>query len=193
MSHAYDVLELLENISPSGRCDDCLSEELHIRPRQTINLICRPLHAAGKIERFKAACATCGKVKLVNSLASPSKYGTIGASTSKIQAASVLSPTPAPVLDVEKIRTGIVHICRSLWQETKTEEWPRSLAAVIGQLRKDGVIPNHQANFMLTLSNLRNVHVYEDIELGASEMSVAIGASQVVSKWWQSRLPAPKQ
>ena len=193
MSHAYDVLELLENISPSGRCDDCLSEELDIRPRQTINIVCRPLHTAGKIERFKATCAMCGKVKLVNTLVSPSKYGTIGTSTNKIPTASDLSPTPASVLDVEKIRTTIVHICKSLWQETKTEEWPRSLAVVINQLRRDGVVPNHQANLMLTLSNLRNVHVYEDIELGASEMSVAIGASQVVSKWWQSRLPTAKQ
>ncbi len=192
MSNTLDLLELLENISPSGRCDDCLSTELGIQPRQTVNIICRRFREAKKIERFKASCSLCGKVKLINTLASPSSYGTIDTKKRKASTESTSKTEPAPPIDVEKTRTDIVHICRKLWQRTQTSEWPRSISAVIGQLRSNGEIPNHQANMMLTLCNLRNVHVYEDIELGRREMTIAVNAAGIVTDWWLAKQEGAK-
>jgi hypothetical protein len=199
MSHALSVLEFLDDIRPSGRCDDCLSDELDIRPRQNINIVCRPLHEAGKIERFKAACPRCGKTKLINTLVDPVRFGTV--SIGQAARSPSPNPTPRPVaaaaaptsvtpLDVEKIRTGIVHICKTVWRETQTEEAPRSIAAIIIQLRTSSAIPNHQANMMLTLCNLRNSHVYEDYPLGPHEMAIAMNAAAIVEDWWLGRASA---
>ena len=66
MYHATRDLALLEDISPEGQCDDCLSVSLAITPRQTINQIYNVLFDAGKIERSEGCCARCGKHKLVN-------------------------------------------------------------------------------------------------------------------------------
>lgn len=47
-------------------CDDCLSDELDIKPRQQINQICRNLMKDGVLNREKRQCAGCSKEKLVN-------------------------------------------------------------------------------------------------------------------------------
>lgn len=47
-------------------CDDCLSEELDINPRQQVNQLCRKLHSEGLIDRASGQCDFCRKDKLVN-------------------------------------------------------------------------------------------------------------------------------
>ncbi len=47
-------------------CDDCLSEELGIQPRQQINSICRRLFSENEIYRLKSRCVQCNKEKIVN-------------------------------------------------------------------------------------------------------------------------------
>jgi hypothetical protein len=83
MYHATRDLALLEDISPEGQCDDCLSVSLAITPRQTINQIYNVLFDAGKIERSEGCCARCGKHKLVN--------------CSRVALAAPLPPRDAPV------------------------------------------------------------------------------------------------
>ena len=87
---------------------------------------------------------------------------------------------------MEKTRTDIVHICRALWQGSQVGDAPRSISALINQLRNSGVIPNHEANMMLTLCNLRNVHVYEELTLGPRETAIAVNAESIVAEWWDA-------
>ena len=74
MTYKQDILELLQAVRPDGRCDDCLSDELGIKPRQAVNMACRPLHESGTTTRLKAVCSRCGKDKLVNTLAAPNDF-----------------------------------------------------------------------------------------------------------------------
>jgi hypothetical protein len=98
-------------------------------------------------------------------------------------ALAVHSPT-APTPDVESVRTDIVRICRALWLRSQQEEQPRSISVVITQLRSSGTVPQHQANLMLTLCNLRNVHVYEELPLGVHEKAILTHAAAALAEWW---------
>lgn len=62
------ILETLEELMPSFFCDDCLSKQVGITPRQQVNALCNKLNSQGLILRKKAPCARCGHLKLVNSL-----------------------------------------------------------------------------------------------------------------------------
>ena len=68
MDNSERILKWLRLRKLEAYCDDCLSEELGIYPRQQINIICRNLSRKGLIRRFKYYCNICGKLKLVNSL-----------------------------------------------------------------------------------------------------------------------------
>ena len=46
------------------------------------------------------------------------------------------------------------------------------------------MLPSHQANMMLTLCNLRNVYVYENVSMGRKEMDIAVNAYGIVEEWW---------
>jgi hypothetical protein len=182
MTAKLEILELLESIRPDGRCDDCLSAELDIKPRQTVNMICRPLHAAGKIARDRATCSACGKFKLVNALRSAAEPRPVDA-----KKPAPVRPAPVAAADVERSRTDLVRICRAIWQRTQKGEAPRSISAVINQLRASGALPQHQASLMLTLCNLRNVHVYENFALGPHENAIAVHAAAAIAEWWASQ------
>jgi hypothetical protein len=47
-------------------CDDCLSDILHISPRQQVNQICNRLTKSHEIRRVKDSCDSCNCDKLVN-------------------------------------------------------------------------------------------------------------------------------
>ena len=53
-----------------GWCDDCISHHLSISPRQTVNGVCSKKGSG--ISRSKAVCASCGKHKTLNHLATHS-------------------------------------------------------------------------------------------------------------------------
>jgi hypothetical protein len=172
MSNTVAILALLDDLKPQGQCDDCLSVELDIQPRQTVNQICRTLAAAKKIERIKSQCVRCGsKVKITSIF------------TTMPAAAATGQKSSSTVLDIEKARTEIVHICRALWKKTNSGEPPRGLAALINGLKNDAILPSHEANMMLTVCGLRNVHVYEGLELQAREMAVAVNARAIIMDW----------
>src|SRR3972149_3768713 len=123
MTDSALLLELLEDIRPRGYCDDCLSLELDIQPRQTINQICRTLHAAQSIERAKAKCDRCGKVKITNVRGSTVETGGMPKQRT--------SPGSSMPLDIEKARTGVVQICRELWRNTQPDSPSHSISANI--------------------------------------------------------------
>ena len=43
---------------------------------------------------------------------------------------------------------------------------------------------------MLTLCNLRNVYVYERMQLGLREMSTAVNARELMVEWWRAQRPS---
>lgn len=182
MTDSTLVLELLEDIRPRGYCDDCLSLELNIQPRQTVNQICRTLYAARRIERAKTTCSRCGKTKITNV-----RGGEQLPSTQPMQAPLPTSAKPlaaiAPI-DIEKARTEIVQICRRLWQGTQSGPPSHSISANINSLKSNQALPTHQANMMLTICGLRNAHVYENLALGAREMTIAANAREIILEWW---------
>jgi hypothetical protein len=42
---------------------------------------------------------------------------------------------------------------------------------------------------MLTLCNLRNLFVYENLHIGQNEMMVAKGACPIIQEWWDQVKP----
>lgn len=65
MSNTEKVQRFIDT-STTFYCDDCLSEELNIKPRQQINQICRNLMKDGFLKREVKPCVGCLKDKLVN-------------------------------------------------------------------------------------------------------------------------------
>ncbi len=68
MTNEQKIIDYLsdEGHRDNGYCDDCLSNVLKIKPRQTVNQICRRLKKNGRLTRIKTKCALCGKEKISN-------------------------------------------------------------------------------------------------------------------------------
>lgn len=66
MSHKEAILAYLERREDTQMCDDCLSEEVKISPRQTVYQVCNRLARKRVILRRKDLCSKCRKFKLVN-------------------------------------------------------------------------------------------------------------------------------
>ena len=98
------------------------------------------------------------------------------------------SPHPSTVgedIDIEKIRTQIVHICQEVSKQVKLDSpLPRGIAGIINVLKDEKLVPRHQANMMLTLCGLRNVYVWDGVRLGPHERAVASAAWDIVKEWW---------
>ena len=187
MSNSDIILEFLEENHPGEYCDDCISSQLEIKPRAQVNQICNRLSKQGTTKRDKGLCMLCHRQKFVNAFSTPVP-GTSRAGILKEPAASyeVYDSLSDSQIDIEKMRTKIVRMCHELWQNEKGVDAPRSISRVINILKDENLLPWHQANMMLTLCNLRNVYVYEGLEMGHSERIVATGAWAIVSQWWES-------
>jgi hypothetical protein len=64
-THASKIFDFIDR---KGRqfCDDCLSNTLDIKPRQTVNLVCNKLQVERAIERDHRTCDSCERTKIVN-------------------------------------------------------------------------------------------------------------------------------
>lgn len=188
MANTDLILEVLDEISPNGYCDDCLSRELGIQPRQQVNRLGNRLFVDGKILRKKESCLSCKKLKITNSISKATlpSQGIIakpGREDTILQTTSPRSTQTQPI-DIENIRTQIVRICHRLWDSNKKESPPRNISVIINTLRSDNLLPSHQANMMLTVCNLRNVYVYENMELGQRELEITKNAWAIIGEWW---------
>ena len=67
VTHRERVIKQLRDDGPL--CDDCLSGRSGIRPRQSVNQVAHALQQGGLVGRTHSVCPSCGKSKLVNSLA----------------------------------------------------------------------------------------------------------------------------
>jgi hypothetical protein len=65
MSNPEVILEFLEGF-PGGVCDDCVSRETHVEPRQQVNQICRRLEEQGMLTRQKGPCGLGPHTKVLN-------------------------------------------------------------------------------------------------------------------------------
>jgi len=72
MTNKEYILEALEN-KPNGICDDCLSVETNIQPRQQVNQICNKLLSAKVISRQEDLCPNCKSLKFLNAIVLPVK------------------------------------------------------------------------------------------------------------------------
>lgn len=66
MAHKDTILDYL-NTHKGFYCDDCLSKNCDIVPRQTVFLVCTKLHNQGLIERGITTCNSCSGIKKSNS------------------------------------------------------------------------------------------------------------------------------
>ena len=64
------ILDFLETES-IGYDDDCLARKLGIKPRQTVNQICRKLESETLLQRTRTYCPVCNREKIVNYLQEP--------------------------------------------------------------------------------------------------------------------------
>lgn len=61
--------KIIARLADAGmRCDDCLSKDAGVKPRQQVNQICRELENAGALTRAERTCPPCGSFKIVNRL-----------------------------------------------------------------------------------------------------------------------------
>lgn len=67
MGYEEKILEFLGKDRKSV-CDDCLSSNLKIYPRQTVNMICRGLEDKEYLSRERKLCSICRKHKICNTL-----------------------------------------------------------------------------------------------------------------------------
>jgi len=56
-----------------GICDDCLSIESKVKPRQSVNQICRSLTQTGLCQRSQDKCDCCGSLKILNRIQATKK------------------------------------------------------------------------------------------------------------------------
>lgn len=53
-------------VSSGPMCDDCLSSSSSVRPRQSVNIMCRKLENTGDLTRRKDLCPKCRGTKIIN-------------------------------------------------------------------------------------------------------------------------------
>jgi hypothetical protein len=185
LSNSDNILEFLEANYPNQYCDDCISTELGIRPRQQVNQICRRLEKDGKIKRLRLKCENCHKIKITNKIEPRfeglrQKENMVKGQKIKLTENELKSIAK---INIEELRNKIVRICQELWSETMRVKPPRSISKVINILKENKHIPSHLANMMLTICNLRNSYVYDGLELGEREKIIAYYAWEIISDW----------
>jgi hypothetical protein len=67
MTNPERVFALLVSRSPQAFCDDCISKEAEVVPRQAANVIASTLGLTREFERGKDGlqCSECGELKIV--------------------------------------------------------------------------------------------------------------------------------
>lgn len=123
--------KILEALQSTNRlCDDCLSEVAGVRPRQSINIACRALHASKSLLRPKEGCTRCGKTKIVNCLRQSIPPKTSHAASA---AQEVVRPASPPIETKDK--TDNTKPSRVAWTAAKQACF---LVSCVSQKRNSG-------------------------------------------------------
>lgn len=199
MANPEIILESLEAVLPEGLCDDHLSAETGIAPRQQVNQICRRLAERGAVVREKGTCLRGERGKIVNRLkgradhrreaaavlreTGPATYGAEPAARASDRPIVSEAAGPRPL---DRSWRHIDRFARRLWGAKMKEKAPMSLAAVLTRLRDDEIISSHAANMMHTVRGLRNEQVHGDSVFGRREYELAALAYGIVEEWAKS-------
>jgi len=188
MSNAEAILEFLERF-PKGVCDDCVSRETRVEPRQQVNQICRHLEQRGTITRPKDRCGLCGHTKTVSVVnigrrRASAPDAPIPSGAIQAPAGNAVYPGEAP--SIEALWKHLDRFCKALVDKHRISNGKNGLAALISALSDRGAVPMHQANMMHTIRGLRNTYVHEDVPMGKRETAVAQAAWDIIREWGES-------
>ncbi len=190
MSNSDAILEFLEHNRRGKYCDACIAAKTRIGPSKQVNTICNQLSKRGTLLRADGSCTACRASRTINVLApagaGPARHVRKRVTTRTPKASARTTRALDHGLGIEEMRTGIVRICQELCRKGNIEMSPNDgPAGIIGTLKDEELIPRHQANMMHTICNLRNVYVWEQVELGPNEQAVASAAWKIVLAWWE--------
>jgi hypothetical protein len=190
LSNSDAILEFLEHNRRGKYCDACIAAKTRIGPSKQVNTICNQLSKRGTLLRGDGSCTACRGSKTINVLApagaAPARHVRKRAATRTPTASARSARARAHQLGIEEMRTGIVRICQELCRKAKIEVAPNDgPAGIISVLKEEQLVPRHEANMMHTICNLRNVYVWEQVELGPNEQAVAAAAWKIVLAWWE--------
>jgi len=176
LSSKERILEVLEKVS-NGICDDCLSRESQVFPRQQVNSICRELSNAGKIERRKALCSICYKSKLLNSLVIKE-----GKSILEEGSEHKLSGRIEEWLD--SVRREIIKIFNKIDSKRRVSPNKKeTFSERLFRLQKENKVPATISAEIRLINTFRNAVVYEDYRVKPREFSLLKAAWELVKSW----------
>ena len=175
------VFECLENM-PEGICDDCLSKQSQVYPRQQVNSICRDLSEIGKIKREKAICPLCCKLKTSNFLLT-------GETAQSFTVVSKALREPALAYGaserLDSIRREIIRIFNEVDPVRRAQIGNReTFSERLSRLQNEGKVPNTICTVIRLLNSFRNLTVYESCILGSDELAFLEEAWRLVRSWW---------
>ena len=181
LSSKERVIECLESM-PEGICDDCLSKQSKVYPRQQVNSICRNLSDIGKVKREKVICPLCCKLKTSNFLfageAAPS-FVSVG----KALREPALAYGASERLD--SIRREIIGILNKVDPVRKAQAGNReTFSERLSGLQSEGRVPNTICTVIRLINSFRNLAVYESCILGSEELAFLEEAWRLVGGWW---------
>lgn len=176
------ILETLEN-SPDGLCDDCLSLQANVLPRQQVNTIARILFSAGTIKRERGKCPGCEKTKYLNALTPLFPMSALE------DASETIETTPEPIDPAEKLdsmRRGIIGFLNKLDPTRSNDAESRGRETVsekIHRLFEANIIPPNIHILIRTLNAFRNLSVYDGYVVSPKEIKIINETWAVVVDW----------
>ena len=186
MSNAQTILEFLERF-PQGVCDDCISRETGVEPRQQVHQICRRLEQRKTITRHKDRCARGDHTKTLNVISRGEPGADVARPPRATQGAGEPSTLyPAEMVAIEALWKHLDRFCKALVERHMIPNGKSGLAARISTLADHDIVPMHQANMMHTIRGLRNGYVHDHIAMGKRETVIAQAAWDVIREWAES-------
>ena len=187
MSNAETILEFLER-SPKGACDDCISRETRVEPRQQVYQICQRMEQRRTIMRRKGRCPLCGHTKTVSVItAGASEPEAVESRRAPQSPVEVSTRCQSEAVSIEALRNHLDRFCKILVEKHKFPNGKNGLAALISALSDRGIVPLHQANMMHTIRGLRNAYVHDHIAMDAREAAIAQAAWDIIREWAELR------
>jgi hypothetical protein len=174
-------------------CDDCLSQLADVKPRQQVNMICRSLAKAGKLQRRKALCPKCGGRKILNKLDIPEETlppGPLKGSEVRETSAQYASETRNQGAKLDSIRRDMIKICNELDSEQETypqEKHPLPFGERLSSIAGSGRIPESKFIVMRMLNAMRNAVVYRGCLLENQDQELVDKAHQNLLEWWNKK------